>query len=252
METLKPRRVDRPFHWRWFGGALQLMLQSPLRFGMLIALLAFIDTSAAKYLQGFAVPRVVYEWTGLACLPVVWTLVSALARGAESRGQTRPVLVDFVRNLTWYRSLFAGILTLSLVAALTALLKKVPLGVLDPLPGKLLNSFAAHCYIYWEGFGRCYYPLLVFMPGFSGPRLWRLSFRADWLNDNLLFWAILYSGNFLALMLEDVLSYGIAAAVWLVYSGIVNYVAYTDIFEHRQLKLTRPVAAARAAPEGAR
>jgi hypothetical protein len=258
METLEPRRVERPFLWRWLGGSLQLLLRSPLRFGMLIALLAFIDTSAAKLLQGLAVPEAVYDWMGLACLPGVWTLVSALARGAENRGQTWPVLLDFVRSLAWVRALFAGILFLSLVAALASLLKKVPLGVLDVLPGKLLGSFAAECCVCWGALGLCYFPLLVFLPELSGPSLLKVSHKADKLNECFLFWLLLYSGNILALMIEAVLSYGIAAAVWLVYSGIVSYVAYKDIFERRPLKLTQPSAAAagkvatRDVPEGAR
>ena len=259
METLEPRQVERPFHWRWLRGALQLMLQSPLRFGALIALLAFIDTSAAKHLQGLSVPQVLFEWTGLACLPLLWTLVSALARGAESRSQTWPILLDFGRSLAWCRSLFAGILCVSVVAALLSLMKRVPDGVVDALPGKLLSSFAAQCYLCWSFYGLCYFPLLVFMPGLSGRRLWALSKKAERLNDSFLLWLVLYSGNILALMIEEALSYGIAAAAWLVYSGTVSYVAYKDIFERRPLRLTQQVATAageqvdtRVTPEAAR
>lgn len=64
------------------------------------------------------------------------------------------------------------------------------------------------------------------MPGLSGRRLWALSKKAERLNDSFLFWLVLYSGNILALMIEEALSYGIAAAAWLVYSGTVSYVAY--------------------------
>lgn len=244
METLEPRQVDRPFHWRWFGGALRLMLQSPLRFGMLIALLAFIDTSAAKYLQGIALPQALFEWTGLACLPVVWTLVSVLARAAERRGQTWPLLLDFGRSLAWCRALLAGILVASVIAAVTSLLNKAPHGVADALPGKLLSSFATQCYLWWAFYGLCYCPLLVFIPELRGWRLFSLSHKADKINDYIPFWLALYSGNLLALIIEEFLSYGIAAAVWLVYSGIVSYVAYKDIFECRPLRLTQPSAAA--------
>ena len=244
METLEPRQVERPLHWRWLGGALRLMLQSPWRFGILIALLACIDTSAAKHLQGLAVPQILFEWAGLACLPLVWTLVSALARGAENGGQTSTVLLDFVRNLTWCRSLFAGVLLLSLIAALKSLANTVPHKVIDPLPGELLSSFAAQCYVCWAVYGLCYYPLLLFMPRLSGRRLWTLSKKAERLNDTLPFWLVLCLGNILALVIEKLLSYGIAAAAWLVYSGIVSYVAYKEIFERPPLRLTRPVAAA--------
>jgi hypothetical protein len=247
METLEPRQVERPFHWRWLRSALQLMLRSPRQFGILIALLAFIDTSAAKHLQGFAVPKALFEWTGLACLPLVWTLVCVLARAAENRGRTWPLLLDFVRSLAWCRALFSGVLVVSVLAAVLALGKKVPHGVVDALPGELLSSFAAQCYLCWTAYGLCYYPLLVFMPGLSGWRLRLLSKKAEQLNESLPFWLVLCSINVLALAIEETHSYGIAAATWLAYSGTVSYVAYNDIFERRPLQLAQPATAVREA-----
>ena len=245
MQTLDPREVEKPFHWRWLKGALLLMLRSPLRFGALIAVLAFIDTSAVKHLQSSALPQVWFDWLGLACLPVLWTLVSALARGADDSSQTWPALRDFARNLAWYRALLAGILTISLISLLSFVLKKEFRGIFAPLPGEVLRSFAAQCWACWAAYGLCYFPLLVFLPGLSGWRLLMLAKKAEALNEDnkvLPIWIVLWLANIAALFIEELLPYGIVAAAWLVYSGIVSYVAYKDIFERRPLNLVEPAA----------
>ena len=284
MQTLEPREVEKPFHWRWLKGALQLMLRCPLRFGALIAVLAFIDTTAEKYLQNSALPQKWVDWLGLACLPPLWTLVSAMAKGADDPSQTWPALRDFARNLAWFRALRAGIFSVCLILLAWFLLKWQWNEAFDALPGQLLSSFAGQCWVCWTGYGLCYFPLLVFLPGLTRWELSRLARKAEALNREQLpildrkllptwfplpaklppiwlpmpIWFPLYCVNLAVLTIEKFLSYGIAAAAWLVYSGIVSYVAYKDIFERRPVNLIEPASAtvagqpsAHVAPEGA-
>ena len=65
-------------------------------------------------------------------------------------------------------------------------------------------------------------------------------------------WFPLYCVNLAVLTIEKFLSYGIAAAAWLVYSGIVSYVAYKDIFERRPVNLVEPASATAEEPLPAR
>lgn len=273
MQPLEPREVERPFHSRWLKGALQLMLHSPLRFGALIAVLACIDATAGRHLQDSAWPQKWFDWLGLMCLPALWTLVSAMARGADDRSQTWPALRDFARNLAWYRALRAGIFCVGLILLMWFLLKWQWNEVFNPLPGNLLSSFAAQCWVCWSGYGLCYFPLLVFLPGLSLVEIKRLARKAEKVNRKHLpildkrllptwfplpegfpairlpisIWFPLFSANLAVLELERLLSYGIAAAAWLVYSGVVSYVAYKDIFERRPVNLAEPASAAAGA-----
>lgn len=274
MQTLEPREVEKPFYGRWLKGALRLMLRCPLRFGALIAVLACIDTTAARHLKDSALPQKWFDWLGLACLPALWTLVAAMAKGADDRSQTWPALRDFARGLSWYRALRAGLFSVGLILLASFLLKRPWNEIFDPLPGQLLSSFAAQCWICWTGYGLCYFPLLVFLPGLTGWELSRLSRKAESVNREQLpildrkllpswaplppnlpsiwlplpIWFPLFAANLAALFIEKFLSYGIAAAAWLVYSGIVSYVAYKDIFERRPVHLVGPASAAAGEP----
>jgi len=270
MQPLEPREVERPFHWRWLKGALLLMLRCPFRFGALIAVLAFIDTTAERHLQNVVLLQKWVDWLGVACLPALWALVSAMARGADYHGQTWSTLRDFVRGHAWRRALFAGFSSLLLIWTLTSLLAIHWRGFFDPKPGNLLNSFAEQCSICWIGFGLCYFPLLVFFPQLKTAEVVKLSKRADKLNSQLIpvfdrkllpawvplpatfqpiwvplpIWFPLLNINLAALLIEKFLSYGITVAAWLVYSGVVSYVAYKDIFERRPLNAVEPAPGA--------
>ena len=72
-----------------------------------------------------------------------------------------------------------------------------------------------------------------------------LARKAEALNEDNKFlpiWIVLWFANIAALFIEEFLPYGIVAAAWLVYSGIVSYVAYKDIFERRPVNLIEPAS----------
>lgn len=46
--TLKPTKVEQPFMRRWTRSSFELVLRSPGRFGLLIALLGLLDSLAVN------------------------------------------------------------------------------------------------------------------------------------------------------------------------------------------------------------
>ena len=208
MQTLEPRAVERPFHWRWLKAASLLMLKFPIRFGALIATLSFVDVTVAKHLQGYTLPKALYRWIGVAVLPVIWTLVATVAKGTEHPGKGWSSLLDFVRNRIWYRALLPGLLYFAIGICLST----------------VFQDFSNDD--------------LELSPEFSGWKLHLLSHKATRLNDCLTFWVLLVSTSCIADVIEHFLSYGIAEAAGLVYSGVVGYVAYKDIFERQSLEFT--------------
>jgi hypothetical protein len=67
---------------------LELFIRSPLRFGLLIAALGGLDTSAVNMTEGLVIEKEWLQRFGMVLLPAVWTAVSAVARrvAARSRG----------------------------------------------------------------------------------------------------------------------------------------------------------------------
>jgi hypothetical protein len=82
--TLEPRRVDKPFLRRWLRMSFGLFVRSPLRFCLVIALLGWLDASAVNLAEGYAVQKIWVDRLGMLILPVLWILISAVARANES------------------------------------------------------------------------------------------------------------------------------------------------------------------------
>jgi hypothetical protein len=236
MELLEPREVERPFHWRWLKGGAQLMLRFPIHFGTLIAILSFLDVTTAKYLQGYDLPRALYKWIGVAALPVLWTLVSAIARGVEYPAESWSSLRDYFQNRIWYRALLAGILLFLPGVCLSAVFQDFSDNEIVLSPGAILTVFGGQCIFWWFTFGICYFPLLIFAPELSGWRLYLMSNKAAALNSSSTFWILMAAISCAADLIEYFLSYGVSEAAGLIYSGLVGYVACKDIFLRKQLE----------------
>lgn len=108
-------------------------------------------------------------------------------------------------------------------------------------PGAVLTSFAAQTGLVSQFAGLCYFPLLVFWPELSPKEALRLSRTATQANNPRQMLHVVLIMLCIAVPLGLMPSYGMTEAVWLVFMGILNYVAYRDIFERRDENLPSPV-----------
>jgi hypothetical protein len=109
----------------------------------------------------------------------------------------------------------------------------------------LLASIVANVLFLQSWVGVCYCPLLVFQPQLSASEASSLSRRASKLNGNTLL--LVFGGAITvgAVSLSSVLPlYGMTDAALLVFLGVLNYVAYRDIFERRSRNFPETVAPA--------
>jgi hypothetical protein len=255
--TLEPREVEKPFWKRWLRMTWQLLVRSPLRFGILIALLGALDASAVNLAHGHAVPKIWVARLGMLLLPALFAIVSAIARGADDAAQTWRVLRAFVQGQFWVKAFVAGAalvafnwVTLYAAALFSDASEKA---LYSQESGALLTSFAAQTLLLNWVLGICYAPLMVFWPELSFSEIRKLSQSASKVND----WA--HIGYFLCTVilagfpLTLIPSYGMTEAALLVFLGILSYVAYRDIFERRDenLPVTAASTANRALPRNA-
>jgi hypothetical protein len=228
----EPRVVEKPYQRRWLRMTLQLVVRSPVRFAIMIALLAWLDTSALQWVQGVAIPRQWIERLGMVGLPFIWAAVAAIARGADDSTQTWRALEGFLRVRVWFAILMAGASLVALSWAVSSLLS--PAGAASSAyanqSGQLLRTFGAQSVLVYMMFGPCFAPLCTLAPGLSVLEVLRLSHRATQINDLrvILLMMLLVAG-----VLSFLPAFGMTAAAWLVFMGTLNYVAYRDIFERR-------------------
>jgi hypothetical protein len=245
--TLEPREVEKPLWKRWLRMSWQLFVRSPVRFGILVALLGWADTSAVNHSHGFVIPRIWVARLGMLLLPALFAIVSAVARGADDVGQTWVVLRVFVHLRFWVKALVAG----AALVAFEWLVFHALLFVPDPFaktmysqkPGALLASFAAQTiFINWV-LGICYAPLMVFWSELSFTETRKLSLSAAKVNNNKLqITNLIVVLVLVSIPLELIPSYGMTEAAMLVFIGILSYVAYRDIFERRDENFPAKVA----------
>jgi hypothetical protein len=257
--TFEPREVEKPFARRWLRASFALILRSPIRFGMLIALLGWLDTSAVYLARESAV-----EWTwlrllGSVILPILWVLVSAVARGADDHRQTWPALAQLGRKPVWIGALAAGaelaafwtlfgFLDAVHVIGTTSVLHKAKPFLQHQ--GEFLLSIEASVMMLSIDTGLCYLPLLVFVPDVSPRRARQLSKKATHMNGygpiTMLIFILVIGAMALA---SAVPAYGMTTAAFLVFLGVLNYVAYRDIFERRSGNLPEHAAEPQVAGE---
>jgi len=244
--TLNPREVDKPFVQRWLRVAAVLMLRSPFRFGVLIALLGGLDTLTVNVTAGFVIDEVWVDRLGIVALPMLWVLVSAVARGADVRAQTWASLANLGRRSVWLGALAIGVPMAALSWVFYAVLHvATPAHHFAPYlrqQGDLLASIEASVVLIVGAGGITYCPLLALVPGISAHEARGLSQQADRLNG---FIVIMTMTGILALgaifVTSAIPAYGMTTAAFLVYFGVMNYVAYRDIFERRADNLPQQV-----------
>jgi hypothetical protein len=168
---LEPRVVEKPYRKRWLRMALQLLARTPLRFGIAVALLALLDATAVKWLQGLVVLRLWIQWLGMLSLPFVWALISAIARGADDRRHTWQAFDGFRRPGLWGGILVAGAYIAALNWVVDSLLLTRSAASVHYVnkSGELLGVWGAQYFLVYAYFGICFLPLLVSSPQLSVP-----------------------------------------------------------------------------------
>lgn len=256
MNTLiEPREVEKPYLRRWLRDTLDLFVRSPLRFGLLIAALGSLDASAVNVTEGLVIDREWIQRFGMVLLPLVWTVVSAVARGADDASQTWAAIRSLARRRVWSGPLTIG----AAIAGLNLIVSWSVGGLAQHMvparpdlylhhSGELLKSTGVNAVMVFAFAGLCYFPLLVLVPDISSSTARDLSHRASKLNDYMTM--MLFVG--ITALVADALAsvapaYGMTMAASIVFLGVFNYVAYRDIFERRSGNLPKAVASAASA-----
>jgi hypothetical protein len=244
--VLEPREVEKPFWKRWLRMSWQLFVRSPVRFGILVALLGGADTFAVNLSYGFVIPRILVERLGMLLLPALFALVCAVARGADDAGQTWGVLREFVHLQFWVKALAAGaaLVVFEWVVFHALLFSPDPSAhaLYSQKPGALLTSFLSKAILVNWVLGICYAPLTVFWPELSFVETRKLSLSASSVNNTWHIARFIIAVMLAGIPLTLVPSYGMTEAALLVFLGILSYVAYRDIFERRDENLPASVA----------
>lgn len=238
--TLEPREVDKPFAQRWLRATLALFLRSPLRFGLLIALLGCLDTSAVNFANGYFVEKIWVDRLGIVALPILWVLVSAVARGADDNSLTWQTLSHLGRRSVWVGAVSMGVGLAALSWFLHSLFHGFGAVAAHNPPaylqhqGDFLASVEASVVLIVTYGGLTYCPLLALIPGLPARDARSLSKKADKINGLV---TILTMTGILAIgaiyLASAIPAYGMTTAAFVVFFGVLNYVAYRDIFERR-------------------
>jgi hypothetical protein len=242
--TFEPREVEKPFRMRWLRMTLQLLLRTPARFSVAILLLGCLDAFVRNSLPGNVISRPWSVRLGMLILPLVWVAIAALARGADNSTQNWKSLTSLTRPTVWMSALAIGLGLVALDMAVRHLF--VP-GLhsqdVNLLSGRILEFTGAQAWMVMTAAGICFFPLLVLEPGLSLQEVLRLSKSATYINGRkpiswLMIGVLLVAG----IMEMYVPAYGLTTATWIVFVGVLNYVAYRDIFERRDANLPETVA----------
>jgi hypothetical protein len=236
--TLEPREVNKPFAQRWLRDSLLLLLRSPVRFVILIGLLGWLDTLAVNLTNGVVVEKVWVDRLGTLMLPFLWVLVSAVARGADDNQHTWQALAQLRRRSVWIGALVTGVS----LAALNWTIYSVIHGVgVPPNPptylqhqGQFLGSIEASVMLMSLVVGPCFFPLLVLVSKVSPLHARQLSRKASDINGWIVIMMLILILDLGAIALASAVpAYGMTTAACLVFFGVLNYVAYRDIFGRR-------------------
>lgn len=237
-QTLNPREVEKPFRIRWLRMTLQLMLRSPVRFGIAILLLGCLDAFVLRLLPN----RIPKPWAvrlGMFLLPLAWVVTAALARGADNSTQNWQALSSLIRPIVWISAVAIGLGLVTLDVAIQQLLfPDMHWEDVNLLSGRVLQFTGLQAWMVMTAAGICFFPLLVLETGLSFPEVRRLSLSATEINGRhtiswFMTWMICVAG----IIQQIVPAYGLTMATWVVFAGVLNYVAYRDIFERRSANL---------------
>jgi len=241
IAMLKPRKVDQPFMWRWLRSSLELVLRSPGRFGLLIALLDSLDSFAVNLARNRHIEKIWIDTLGAFVLPFVLILVAAVARGADEKRQTWVALSQVLRKTAWIGALGVGAIVTVLSWSIYSVIYGLGAALLVGTPGLYLQDQGQFLVAVEAGVllssiivGPCYFPLLVLEPTMSPLHARNLSMRANEINDGFLVIALILMLDLGAIALAAAVpAYGLTMAMCLGLIGVLNYVAYRDIFEFR-------------------
>jgi hypothetical protein len=181
---------------------------------------------------------------GMLLLPLAWVVIAALARGADNSEQNWKALTSLARPTVWVAALAIGLglITLDIVI----------LGLLFPgfdwhnekmRAGRILDLTSAQAWMVTAAGGICFFPLLVLEPGLSFQEVLRLSKSATEINGrNQIRWLMV--GLLFAASISEMFvpAFGLTIATWIVFVGVLNYVAYREIFERQSDNLPKTVA----------
>src|ERR1700690_589669 len=258
--TLDPRGVDKPFLRGWMRLALELLVRCPFRFGLMIAALGLLDHAAITLAEGSGIQRSWADRLGTLLLPPLWVLIGALARGADDARRGREALAALGRGRVWWGALRAGA-TLAVFLWIVAWALQ-GLGGLASVyrgqgylrhPGELLTSIVVNVALLQSWVGLCYCPLLVLQPQLEASEAGMLSRRASELNGRTVLLLFIAAIAIVGVAVATALPlFGLTDAALLVFLGLLNYVAYRDIFERRSEnapQLTSVVVATAHAPD---
>ncbi len=255
---LKPRQVESPFILRWSRMTLELIIRSPIRFGLVIAILGTCDTYFVRIVGQYLISQAWVDRVGTLLLPILWTFIGVLARSADVPQSTREALEGVTRRNVWWGVLVTAAYLLSfnlLINWVTGEFIRTarPQSYLRE-PGQFVDSIAANVMIITISFGWCYFPLLALHPNTPWLLVRRLSREAAVLNNMFFVWAFMCAVCVLGDALSAVIpAFGMTMAAILVFLGTLNYVAYRDIFERRARNASVPAAViAPAGPVAAR
>jgi hypothetical protein len=180
-------------------------------------------------------------------LPLVWVFIAALARGADDASQTWKAFAGFAYFKVWMSALVVGIGLVALNWVIWWLMGVTASRGSAVLPGRFLESTGAQAWMVTAAAGICYFPLLVLQPALSLTEARRPSRDANDINGRrTISWLIVGMMCVLAPFSLFVPAFGMTTAAWIVFMGILNYVAYRDIFERRSANLPETVATASA------
>ncbi len=226
---------------RWLRSSLELVLRSPGRFGLLIALLDSLDSFAVNLARDHHFKKMWVDTLGAFVLPLVLILVAAVARGADEKGQTWVALSQVARKTAWIGALGLGAIVTALSWSIYSVIYALGAALLlgNPGPylqdqGQFLASIEAGILLASIVAGPCYFPLLVLAPTMSPLQARGLSMRATEINDGFLVIALILMLDLSAIALAAAVpAHGLTMAMCLGLMGVLNYVAYRDIFECR-------------------
>jgi hypothetical protein len=230
---------------RWIRTTLQLTLRAPVRFSIAILLLGCLEAFLFRLLPN-AIPGRWPARLGMLLLPLAWVLIAALARGADNSLQNWKALRSLTRPTVWVAALVIGLGLVALDIAIDLLLFPGVHWRNEKLrPGRLLDSTAAQAWMVMTAAGICFFPLLVLEPALSFREAWRFARSATEINGrrtiSWLMVGMLFVGALLGLFVP---AFGLTTAAWIVFVGVLNYVAYRDIFERQSTNLPEAVATA--------
>lgn len=238
--NFEPRAVERPYLKRWLLAASQLMLRAPLRFGAICLVLILGDHYAQDWLKGITLKNYEVDRLSMLAMPVVWALVAALSRSVDV-GEFSRTFGGLLRSRVWLGALALGVF---LIVCNELVKVSTDMVLWSQTPGRILHTVAFATGPAYIWFGGCFLPLLVYQPSLSVRRAYRLSDRAFSLNHV----------KFLGLPLDGLLIINlcvglalsvipeVGAVLWVVLSGVLNYIAYRDIFERRADNLPQKAA----------